>query len=168
MGKNPSNHTGKHLPVEQVSWEDCQTFINKLNSLTGKSYRLPTEAEWEYAARGGNMSKGYKFSGSNTLDNVAWHDDNCGRKTHEVMTKSPNELGLYDMTGNVWEWCSDWYDGEYYAISPSNNPKGASSGSKRVLRGGNWHSSERVCRVSGRGGLTPSDRAGVLGLRLAL
>ena len=168
MGSNPSNMKGKRLPVEQVTWTDCLTFINKLNSLTGKHYRLPTEAEWEYAARGGNRSNGYKYSGSNTHGNVAWFSINSGDKTHEVMTKSPNELGLYDMSGNVMEWCSDWYDSEYYAISPSNNPKGASSGSNRVYRGGSWGSLARRCRVSYRGSCTPSFRNFNLGLRLAL
>ena len=168
MGSNPSEFKGNRLPVENVSWDDCQTFISKLNSITGKQYRLPTEAEWEYAARGGNRSKGYKYSGSNTLGNVAWYDDNSGNKTREVMTKSPNELGLYDMSGNVWEWCSDWYDNEYYADSPNNNPKGPSSGSDRVVRGGSWLISARFCRVSYRFIIAPSYRNGLHGLRLAL
>ena len=168
MGSNPSNFIGNRLPVENVSWEDCQTFISKLNSITGKHYRLPTEAEWEYAARGGNRSNGYKYSGSNILSNVAWYDDNSGNKTHEVMTKSPNELGLYDMSGNVVEWCSDWFDREYYADSPNNNPKGASSGSSRVFRGGSWYYGATYCRVSYHGGSTPSDRDSFRGLRLAL
>ena len=168
MGSNPSNFKGNRLPVENVSWEDCQTFISKLNSITGKHYRLPTEAEWEYAARGGNRSNGYKYSGSNILSNVAWYDDNSGNKTHEVMTKSPNELGLYDMSGNVLEWCSDWYNGEYYAISPSNNPKGPSSGSYRVRRGGSWFNFARFCRVSYRSDRAPSHRCSDLGLRLVL
>ena len=170
MGSNPSIFKGKHLPVENVSWEDCQTFISKLNSLTGKQYRLPTEAEWEYAARGGNRSNGYKYSGSNTLDNVAWYYDKSvdKNKTHEVMTKSPNELGLYDMSGNVYDWCSDGDDREYYADSPNNNPKGPSSGSGRVVRGGGWFSSAGYCRVSFRNGDSPSDSYGYLGLRLAL
>ena len=168
MGSNPSKFKGKRRPVEYVSWEDCQTFISKLNSITGKQYRLPTEAEWEYAARGGNRSKGYKYSDSNTLSNVAWYSDNSGSKTHEVMTKSPNGLGLYDMSGNVWEWCSDWYDREYYAISPSNNPKGPSSGSNRVWRGGGWNSIARGCRVSYRDDCKPSGRDSRLGLRLVL
>ncbi len=168
MGSNPSNFEGKHLPVERVSWEDCQTFISKLNSITGKHYRLPTEAEWEYAARGGNRSKGYKYSGSNTLGDVAWYNDNSGKKTHEVMTKSPNELGLYDMSGNVKEWCSDWFNREYYADSPNNNPKGPSSGSSRVGRGGSWYYGATYCRVSYHGGDTPSDHDSFRGLRLAL
>ncbi len=166
MGSNPSNMKGKRLPVEQVTWTDCLTFINKLNSLTGKHYRLPTEAEWEYAARGGNRSNGYKYSGSNTHGNVAWFSINSGDKTHEVMTKSPNELGLYDMSGNVLEWCSDWY-GEYPS-SAQTNPKGPSSGSDRVARGGSWGSVVRFCRVSIRIYGAPSSRYDYLGLRLAL
>ena len=160
MGNNPSGFKGKRRPVENVSWEDCQTFISKLNSITGKQYRLPTEAEWEYAARGGNRSQGYKYSGSNTPSNVAWYDDNSGNKTHEVMTKSPNELGLYDMSGNVYEWCDDWYDIKYYANSPNNNPKGPSSGFYRVIRGGCWSNCAWDGLVWGRFGITPSDREG--------
>ena len=134
MGSNPSNWKGDDLPVETVSWDDCQTFIRKLNALTGKNFRLPTEAEWEFAARGGNNSRGYKYAGSNNIETVAWYDGNSGNKTHVVGTKSPNELGLYDMSGNVWEWCQDRY-GSYSGASQTN-PTGASSGSNRVLRGG--------------------------------
>ncbi len=168
MGSNQACWKGKRLPMESVSWNECQTFISKLNSITGKQYRLPTEAEWEYAARGGNRSNGYKYSGSNTLSNVAWYGDNSGIITHEVMTKSPNELGLYDMSGNVREWCSDWDDGEYYAISPSNNPKGPSSGAYRVKRGGSWAEPARCCRVSYRDFSAPSYRDSLLGFRLVL
>lgn len=135
MGSNPSKFKGDNLPVEQVSWNDIQKFITKLNTMTGKTFRLPTEAEWEYAARGGNKSKGYKYSGSNTLDNVGWYY-NSGGKTHPVGQKQPNELGLYDMSGNVWEWCQDWYGS--YSSSSQTNPTGPSSGSYRVLRGGDW------------------------------
>lgn len=170
MGSNPSNFKGANLPVEQVNWDDCQTFIRKLNSLTGKTFRLPTEAEWEFAARGGNKSQGYKYSGSNTLVNVAWYIDNSGNKTHPVKTKSPNELGIYDMSGNVWEWCQDWYGS--YSSASQTNPTGPSSGSLRVCRGGSWNnrSSARSCRVSYRGYDAPDDlgRSYYLGLRLAL
>lgn len=132
MGSNPSRFEGAKLPVEQVSWNDCQEFVTKLNALTGQHFRLPTEAEWEYAARDGSKSQGYKYSGSNNLDDVAWYGGNSGGKTHEVATKRANELGIYDMTGNVWELCQDWYGNNYYGSSPSSNPTGPSSGSSRV------------------------------------
>ena len=167
MGSNPSHFKGSNLPVEQVSWEDCQAFITKLNALTGKNFRLPTEAEWEYAARGGDKSRGYKYSGSNTLSNVAWYDDNSSNKTHPVATKASNELGIYDMTGNVDEWCSDWY-GDYTSASQTN-PTGPNSGSYRVSRGGSWlNSAASCCRVSVRFISPPTIRDSFLGLRLAL
>ena len=109
MGSNPSHFKGADLPVENVTWYDCQNFIQKLKSLTGQKFRLPTEAEWEFACRGGNKSRGYKYSGSNNLGSVAWYNGNSGGKTRPVGTKAPNELGIYDMSGNVWEWCNDWY-----------------------------------------------------------
>ena len=165
MGSNPSSFTGVRRPVEGVSWDDCQEFIRKLNSLTGQNFRLPTEAEWEFAARGGK-SNGYKYSGSSMIDDVAWYDDNSGYTTHNVGTKSPNELGIYDMSGNVWEWCSDWY-GEYIS-SAQTNPKGPDSGSLRVLRGGSWGSLAGYCRVSFRFDNAPDYRYGNLGLRLCL
>ena len=165
MGSNPSYFTGDlQCPVEYVSWYDCQTFISKLNELTGESFRLPTEAEWEYAARGGNKSKGYKYSGSNTIGNVAWYDDNSSSTTHAVKTKHPNELGIYDMSGNVWEWCSDWYGS--YSSSAQTNPTGPSSGFYRVLRGGSWSYSARYCRVANRNYDSPDDRGINRGLRL--
>ena len=169
MGNNPSKFTGNlQRPVEDVSWDDCQEFIRKLNSITGQKFRLPTEAEWEYAARGGNKSRGYKYSGSNTLSDVAWYTDNSGSTTHPVATKSPNELGVYDMSGNVWEWCQDWYDENYYSRSPQTNPQGPSSGSGRVGRGGGWGLIAWRCRVSDRDGGDPDDGNDYLGLRLAL
>ena len=134
--------------------------------MTGKRFRLPTEAEWEYAARGGKKSCGYQYSGSNTLGDVAWYSDNSGKKTHAVGTKQPNELGIYDMTGNVWEWCQDWYGS--YSSSPQTNPTGAVRGSCRVGRGGSWGNSARYCRSSYRGYITPGDRFNRLGLRLVL
>ena len=148
MGSNPSHFEGDNLPVENVSWNDCQTFLRKLNAMTGKNFRLPTEAEWEFAARGGNRSRGYQYSGSNVLSDVAWYDDNSGMKTHNVGTKAPNELGIYDMSGNVREWCQDWK--KSYSSSAQTNPKGPSSGSYRVFRGGSWGSKARNCRVSSR------------------
>lgn len=166
MGSNPSKFKGENLPVENVSWDDCQVFVRKLNSLTGQNFRLPTEAEWEFACRGGNNSLGYKYSGSDNIDNVAWFDCNSGRKTHFVATKSPNELGIYDMSGNVWEWCSDWYD--KYSSGAQANPKGPESGSCRVFRGGGWGSYAGYCRSSNRGYNTPTHRGDGLGLRLAL
>ena len=169
MGSNPSHFTGNsQRPVERVSWDDCQTFIRKLNELTGKNFRLPTEAEWEYAARGGNKSRGYKYSGSDTLTDVAWYDDNASSTTHPVKQKRSNELGLYDMSGNVWEWCQDWYDSDYYSQSPSYNPAGPDSGSNRVNRGGSWGCDALGNRVAFRDNIIPVNRYRALGLRLAL
>ena len=174
MGSNPSYFSGSNKPVETVSWDDCQDFIRRLNALTGENFRLPTEAEWEFAARGGNKSWGYKYAGSNNIDNVAWYYNNSYAKgenssdygTHNVATKSPNELGLYDMSGNVWEWCQDWY-GDYSSGSQTN-PTGPSSGSSRVCRGGGWDGGAGGCRVSYRDYITPDYRGSNLGLRLAL
>jgi formylglycine-generating enzyme required for sulfatase activity len=166
MGENPSNFKENNRPVEQVSWNDCQTFIRKLNALTGKNFRLPTEAEWEYAARGGSERYGYQYSGSNNLSAVAWYTDNSGGQTHEVKTKSPNELGIYDMSGNVWEWCQDWYG--KYSSNSATNPIGAASGSFRVRRGGSWGGSAGGCRSAYRYGSTPDGQFSGLGLRLVL
>ena len=166
MGSNPSNFRGAQNPVESVSWNDCQNFIKKLNSLTGRTFRLPTEAEWEYAARGGNKSRHYKYSGSDNIDDVAWYYDNSGKKTRAVGTKTANELGIYDMSGNVWEWCSDWY-GDYSA-GAQTNPQGPSSGSYRVLRGGSWGSHAGGCRVSYRNYFDPGSSFNGSGLRLVL
>lgn len=165
MGSNPSSVSGTNLPVEIVSWNDCQTFIQKLNQLTGKNFRLPTEAEWEYAARGGNKSKGYKYAGSNTLSEVAWYSENSSSKTHPVKQKLANELGLYDMSGNVYEWCQDWF-GNY--SSAQTNPTGPASGSYRVIRGGSCYDYASYCRVSIRFTGTPANCYTNLGLRLAL
>ncbi len=165
MGNNPSNFKGDKRPVEQVSWTDCQEFIRKLNAMTGKSFRLPTEAEWEYACRGGNRSIWYKYAGSDNLGSVAWYDKNSGNETHPVGQKSPNKLGLYDMSGNVWEWCQDW-SGEYNSGSVTN-PTGPDSGSYRVFRGGSWFFNARSCRSSRRFDYSPSYRYFDLGLRLA-
>ena len=166
MGNNPSSFKGDNLPVEEVSWDDCQDFISKLNRITGKTFRLPAEAEWEYAARGGNKSRGYQYSGSNNLSDVAWHTNNSGSKTHAVGSKQANELGIYDMTGNVWEWCQDWYG--KYSSSSKTNPTGANSESYRVRRGGSWFALADWCRSSSRY-LSPPDRCGFdIGLRLVL
>ena len=167
MGGNPSYFkTSNQLPVEQVSWGRCQTFITKLNQLTGMQFRLPTEAEWEYAARGGNSSEGYKYSGSNDIGDVAWYNGNSSSKTHEVGTKNPNELGIYDMSGNVYEWCQDWYGS--YSNATQTNPTGPSRGEYRVYRGGGWNGYEVNCRVSRRDHYEPSWTTSTLGLRLAL
>ena len=165
MGSNPSDSKGGNLPVERVSWDDCQVFIQKLNQLTGKQFRLPTEAEWEYAARGGRKSRGYKYAGGNNIDSVAWCDGNSGNETHPVATKQANELGIYDMSGNVLEWCSDW-SGDYTSSSQSD-PQGSSSGSFRVIRGGCYYNFARNCRVSYRISNTLDYRSGYLGLRLS-
>ena len=169
MGSNPShNKQGGDYPVENVSWFDCQEFVKKLNARTGMQFRLPTEAEWEYAARGGDRSKGYKYAGSDNLDEVGWYDGNSGNYTHQVGEKKPNELGLYDMSGNVYEWCQDWYYYRYYRDEAQTNPAGPRSGGGRVLRGGCYWSNARCCRVSYRGLSGPGDRNGNFGLRLVL
>ena len=164
MGSNPSHFTGDmQRPVEKVSWDDCQTFISKLNELTGETFRLPTEAQWEYAARGGNQAQGRLYSGSNAIDDVAWY--HIG-KTYPVKTKAPNELGIYDMSGNVWEWCSDWFGA--HSSDAQTDPTGPATGSYRVVRGGSWTSDCATgCRVADRGGFTPAITGGGLGLRLA-
>ena len=166
MGNNPSCFKGDNLPVEQVRWDDCQDFLSRLNLITGKTFRLPTDAEWEYAARGGKKSRGYQYSGSNKLSKVAWYDGNSGHKTHVVGSKQANELGIYDMSGNVWEWCQDWYDS--YNSSSQVNPTGANSGSDRVCRGGSWFGIARRCHSSCRYNYSPVGRSYVLGLRLVL
>ena len=166
MGSNPSSFKGNSNPVESVSWDACQEFIRKLNSLTGRTFRLPTEAEWEFAARGGNESKGYKYSGSNSIDNVAWYTSNSSSKTHAVKNKSPNELGIYDMSGNVLEWCQDWYG--FYSSNAQTNPKGPLGGFDRVLRGGDWSILAGYCRVSRRSCYSPGYGYDYIGLRLVL
>ena len=169
MGSNPSWFQGDNQrPVENVSWDDCQEFIKELNRLTGKEFRLPTEAEWEYAARGGKYSKDYvyKYGGSNNADEVAWYIYNSGDETHPVKTKKANELGLYDMSGNVYEWCNDW-KGNYQSNSQTN-PTGPSKGERRVLRGGSWSCLDWYVRVSYRYSGIPGLRNYHNGLRLAL
>jgi formylglycine-generating enzyme required for sulfatase activity len=173
MGSNPSGFSGDSLPVEQVSWDDIvgtNGFLETLNALTGKSYRLPTEAEWAYAARGCNagICDTFTYSGSDTIENVAWYKDNGSNKTHAVGTKAANGLGLYDMSGNVWEWCYDWYDSypSNTSSTPAINPTGASSDSKRVVRGGSWFPNTTDCRVAHRYSVTPSGDNNRLGFRL--
>jgi formylglycine-generating enzyme required for sulfatase activity len=167
MGSNPSHFKGDNLPVEYVSWNDIvNDFIPKLNALTGKTYRLPTESEWEFAARGGNSSKRYRYSGSNSIGDVAWYSSNSGRATRPVGTKQSNELGLFDMSGNVWEWVGDW-DGSYTSTSKTN-PTGPALGSYREVRGGSWDDDAGNCRVSNRGINAPGDRYYGIGFRLVL
>jgi formylglycine-generating enzyme required for sulfatase activity len=168
MGDNPSYHIGDlNYPVDCVSWNMTQEFISRLNELTGLSFRLPTEAEWEYAARGGRNSKGYKHAGSNSLDTVAWYRENSGDSTHLVGTKKANELGIYDMNGNVWEWTQDWYG--LYSSEAQTNPTGPSSGSRKVHRGGCFNNDERYSRVSGkRHYYGPNDYGSGEGFRLAM
>ena len=165
-GYSSTNGVGSDYPMYYVNWEEAQEFCKKLSQLTGKTYVLPTEAQWEYAARGGVKSRGYKYSGSNTIGNVAWYSDNSSSSTRPVATKQPNELGLYDMSGNVWEWCSDW-DG-YYSSESQSNPTGPSTGSRRVLRGGSWGYYAGGCRVSYRIGNYPSYRNFNYGFRVVL
>ena len=169
MGNNPSRFKGAHRPVECVSWDDCHEFIKKLNQLTGMCYRLPTEAEWEYAARGGLQSKGFKFSGGNALDEIAWYEGNSKYETSDVMKKIPNELGLYDMSGNVWEWCQDWYNNKFYSTKQATNPICMTSGLGRVIRGGSWsYNPSTFFRVSYRYHTDQHSSAMNMGFRLVL
>ena len=178
MGQKPSSDgtawsssygLGDDYPAYFISWNDCQKFITKLNQLTGLTFRLPTEAEWEYAARGGNKATTQTlYSGSNTIDDVAWYLYNSSSSTHIVAGKSANALGLYDMSGNVWEWCSDWYSRSYYSSSTQTDPTGPTGGSSRVLRGGSWYSSATYCRVAIRSDYAVTDRDSYFGMRLAL
>ena len=168
MGSNPSYFKGDNRPVESVAWYDCQNFIEELNVKTGKKFRLLTEAEWEFAARGGNKSKHTQYSGSDNLDEVAWHKGNSGRKTHPVKQKKPNELGVYDMSGNVREWCQDMYEYYYYKEGPQTNPTGPWGGSFHVNRGGSLYDCARDCRLSYRSFDSPDVADNKLGLRLAL
>ncbi len=166
VGGNTRPQSEYNHPVIHISWNDAIAYCEWLKGKTGKSYRLPTEAEWEYAARGGNMSQGFKFSGSNNIRAVAWYWDKADKKTHPVGQKQANELGIYDMSGNVYEWCQDWYLLDYYSSSPANNPQGPSSGSRRVLRGGGWLNNASYCRSSNRLSNSPDRRFNNLGFRV--
>ena len=171
MGSDPAKLSFSgcdDCPVERVNWEEVQNYLKKLNLKTGKNYRLPTEAEWEFAARGGNALKNYKYSGSDDISDVAWYTDNSNGKTHPVGKRQANELGIYDMTGNVWEWCNDWYDENYYERSPAQNPPGAASGTYRVSRGGGWGATLAHCRVDFRYKFKPSLHNNRIGFRVAL
>ncbi|MDA3886651.1 MAG: SUMF1/EgtB/PvdO family nonheme iron enzyme [Candidatus Delongbacteria bacterium] len=164
MGKNPSSFKGDKNPVESVTWNDAVEFCKKLSEMEGVTYRLPTEAEWEFSARGGNQSQGYEYSGSNSVGEVAEYEGNNGKSTKPVAGKNPNELGIFDMSGNVWEWCSDWYAS--YPSGSQTNPTGASSGSDRVLRGGSWFGNAGYCRVAYRSDGSPSSGGGGDGFRV--
>lgn len=155
-----------NCPVERVSWFSAQEYLEKISALAGKRFRLPTEAEWEYAAHGGIHSMNFKYSGSNDPDEVAWRDGNSDVMTHPVGRKKPNELGLYDMSGNVWEWCSDWYSEDYYSTSPCENPPGPPEGTSRVMRGGSWFHDSSGLRVTDRDRGNPSFRFGYVGFRV--
>lgn len=166
MGDNPSYFRNcDDCPVANISWNDTEEFINKLNQKTGKNYRLPTEAEWEYAARSGGKNE--KYAGGNDIDSIAWYSSNSGSKIHPVGQKQPNGLGIYDMSGNVWEWVQDWYDENYYQNSPKDNPKGANGSAYRILRGGSWFSIPLNLRTANRSRLEPADRISDHGFRLA-
>ena len=167
MGSNPSGYTDNaQLPVESVTWFDCQNFIEKLNQLTGEKFRMPTEAEWEYAARGGRNSKGYLYSGSDTLAIVGWYKDNAEERPHKVKQLVPNELGIYDMSGNIWEWCSDWQAD--YTAEDAINPQGPEQGRTRIVRGGSWLVDAAVCRSADRSSGAPRGGGCIVGLRLAM
>ncbi len=171
--ENPSRFKGDSRPVEQVSWEDAQQFIKRLNDLTNQSYRLPTEAEWEFAARGGRYSEGFLYAGSDKLKEVGWYDENSGSETQPVGQKLANELGIFDLSGNVYEWCEDRYRGsEYYEVCANQgtveDPQGPESGANRVIRGGNWSNIARGCRVSYRSGHSPGYRYSGIGFRLVV
>ncbi len=166
-GKSLLKGVGPDYPMYYVSWEDAMTFCQELSRLTGKTYTLPTEAQWEFAARGGNRNDGTKYSGSHSIDLAAWYFYNSGGGTHLVGTKRANGLGIYDMSGNVWEWCKDWYADSYQSCQ-TNNPEGPSSGSDRVNRGGCWGFNASRCRVSHRDGITPTSRSIFLGFRVVL
>ena len=176
MGSNPSDHKlGDNYPVERVNWYDCQDFVEKLSELTGRHFRLPTEAEWEYAARGGKRSRGYRYSGSYALDEIGWHVGNAHYYKREVGTKKPNELGLYDMTGNVCEWCQDKLDTEYYHHSPSINPQGPDRSTykdNRCFRGGSVCDDDKYDRLKVytrfSSGMPPEEKSFYIGLRLAM
>ena len=176
MGSNPSKYpSGDNYPVEQVNWYDCQDFVEKLSELTGRHFRLPTEAEWEYAARGGKRSRGYRYSGSYALDEIGWHVGNAHYYKREVGTKKPNELGLYDMTGNVSEWCQDKLDTEYYHHSPSINPQGPDRSTykdNRCFRGGSVCDDDKYDRLKVytrfSSGMPPEEKSFYIGLRLAM
>jgi formylglycine-generating enzyme required for sulfatase activity len=168
MGTRPSffSSCGDTCPVESISWDEVQTFITRLNTLNGRTYRLPTEAEWEYACRSGGKSE--RYCGGDAIDGVGWYDKNSSSKPHPVGEKSPNGLGIHDMSGNVWEWVNDRFSKEYYGSTPSHNPAGPPQGTKRAIRGGSWYNDPRNVRATIRSCDEPDHRSINLGFRLAV
>jgi formylglycine-generating enzyme required for sulfatase activity len=164
---NPSATKGNNLPVTNITWDEAQVFVQKLSEMTGMHFRLPTEAEWEYAARGGERSKGYTYAGSDNIDEVGWYNGNSGNTPHAVGQKQPNELGIYDMTGNIWEYCFDWHTA--YSAQAQTNPTGAATGEKHVLRGGCYHYDSKNCTSTNRHSYyTPDNGGASTGLRIVL
>jgi len=167
MGTTPAGKYCADCPVVNITWFEAEQFIDKLNQISGKNYRLPTEAEWEYTAKGGNKGHGYKYAGSDDANKVAWYDSIISREVHPVGQKAPNELGIFDMSGDVWQWCSDWFNEKYYSNSPSNNPTGPSTATKdRSLRGGSWWGPRRDCRVANRDKYPPDSKDDDVGFRV--
>ncbi|MDP1623281.1 MAG: formylglycine-generating enzyme family protein [Bacteroidales bacterium] len=164
----PVTPTDTLYPVANISWNDAMAYCSWLSKKTGKKFRLPTEAEWEFVAKGGIKSKGFNYAGGNNLDEVAWHIGNSRIKLHMIGKKTPNELGIYDMSGNIEEWCADWYSDSYFKTSPEKNPAGPGHGTYRVLRGGSWRSGESRMTITFRNHELPFNNALVLGFRLAL
>ena len=162
------NRENRHHPIANVTWHNAKDYTDWLSKITGKQYRLPTEAEWEYAARGGCKSQGYKYSGGDDIEKIAWYYNNSNGQTHEVGSKKSNELGIFDMSGNVWEWCLDWYDGDYYSKSPFENPIGPKEGQFKVLRGGSWSNRDSGCRVAIRNYYDPQLSFSNYGFRVVL
>ena len=170
MRYNNSENIGKNRPVENVSYHEAMTFCEVLSNVTGYNFTLPTEAQWEYAARGGKKSRGYKYAGSNNIDKVAWSAENSYGTSHDVAQKQPNELGIYDMSGNVWEWCHDWSQdwAKSYSVAPRRNPRGDRNGTMRIFRGGSWNFGGHRCRVSDRRRDAPSKSFKGGGLRVIM
>ena len=168
IGTNPSNFKGKDNPVETVSWDDAQKFCEKLSELSHQAVRLPTEAEWEYGCRAGTTTTYYSGDTDKDLDRVAWYGANSKSTTHPVGQKEPNVFGLYDMHGNIWQWCQDFYGEDYYGKSEAENPQGPTQGAFRVLRGGSWYGGPVYCRSAGRFGSGPGGRSYGVGFRVAL
>lgn len=166
MPEEPRWGWNSNDPIVNVSWNDAINFCDWLSEKLDKNITLPTEAQWEFAARGGNQSKGYKYAGGRSMATAGWYGDNSGSKVHTVAQKKANELGLYDMSGNVWEWCLDWYKSDYYATSPDKNPKNTTRADYKVLRGGSWFSRATNCRVSSRVSIKPGSRDNADGFRV--